>query len=141
MLRGFLSELIVYLVLPFLGWALGTSGTILANLGKDLADFAANPLRLVFAGLVVVQAISTGLIQSRFPPLPHRARQRTSANHWRSIAFETILVLSPYCDRKVLLVLADTTGVRLAGLLFYAAGMALATWALVAFRQANAAAG
>ena len=141
MLRGFLYELVVYLALPFLGWALGTSGTILANPGQDLADYAANPLRLVFAGLVVAQAIATGLVQSRFPPLPRRARLRSSSNQWRNIAFETILVLSPYCDRKVLLVLADTTGVRLAGVLFYAAGMALATWTLVAFRQANAAAG
>src|SRR5512140_2993311 len=97
MLRGLLYELVVYLVLPFLGWPLGTSGTLFANLGQDLADYAANPLRLVFAGLVVAQAVATGLIQSRLPPPPRRSRLRTSANQWRGIAFETILVLSPYC--------------------------------------------
>jgi protein-S-isoprenylcysteine O-methyltransferase Ste14 len=143
MLRGILYELVFYLVLPLLGWVLGTSGNLLVNPGQDLADYAANPLRLVFVGLVLAQAIATGVIQSRIPAPQRGARARTQANQWRNIAFETILILSPYCDRKALLVfgVTDAPGVRLAGILLYAAGMLLATWALVAYRRANAAAG
>lgn len=130
MVTFFMVQLSIYLIIPLLGWLLGSPTAPLSQPGQDLLAFIQNPARLTFAFIVLVQAITRAWI-ARIHPLPRLSQApRSDLNHWRNIAFETILVLAPFSDRRDLIVWQDASALRWVGVALYALGMA---WNLYAF--------
>jgi protein-S-isoprenylcysteine O-methyltransferase Ste14 len=109
---------IFFLALVLFGWGL-----------DDLTGYFANPWR---AGIVVLLLAQAGFrVYRAFLPerAQHHRLEHVGLYHLQVMTMETLFVIAPFCDRRGLTVMAEP--VRGWGLALMAAGILLASWALL----------
>lgn len=111
-----LTRLIIYLGLPLLAWGTG-----------DLVGFFSNPARLGYAIVVAAQSLIIAWLFYITPPFPEH-EHRFDLVDFHLYAFEIILVLSAYGDRRNTLTWNENLPLRWLGLGIFLAGAALALW-------------
>lgn len=132
--KPFLLQLSALLFIPLLGWALGNHAQpILSQLGNDLALFFENPVRFAYAVLTVAVAAGRGAIIARLRPPSVGYSTQSELQHWRNIAFESILVLAPFSDRRNLLVWGESPALSWMGVALFLVGMAWNLYAVATF--------
>jgi protein-S-isoprenylcysteine O-methyltransferase Ste14 len=122
MLRSFITTLVLYFLLPILGWWLGSSFS-----PNWLAEYLASPARAVYLAC----AIATAAVNVTLIPLPARKpsfAERPGSVYWRHISLETVMVLGPFCDRRGLLTLDESELLRWGGLILFILGIAFQVW-------------
>lgn len=110
--------LFFFLALMALGWGI-----------DDLPGFFANPARVAVVVLLAAQAAFR--VYRTFIPnrVPRHRLEHIGVYHLQLIALETVYVVAPFSDRRVLTMLPDSA--RWWGVALALAGMALASWALL----------
>lgn len=118
--------LVISLGLALLGWMLASQWA--------LASFFAEPARVAFAGLVVLQALARAYVALRAPWTATGGidSYQVGLDHWQLVAFESVMVLAPFCDQRDLGTFPDSTPLRYAGLVLYALGQAWTLWTILA---------
>jgi protein-S-isoprenylcysteine O-methyltransferase Ste14 len=120
--------LALYAGLFLLGWGLG-----------DIPGFFSEPARAAYIGFVVLMALATPLIIARSVPEgigdkgreeKHRTRQDIAWNIARPILFILILAM-PFCDRRDMLTMPESSSLRWSGLVLVVAGFTLIVWTTV----------
>jgi protein-S-isoprenylcysteine O-methyltransferase Ste14 len=117
----------LYAGLFLLGWGLG-----------DLRGFFSEPARAAYIALIVLMALATPFITKLIPEgiggkgreEKHRSRQDIAWAVARPILLILILVM-PFCDRRDLLTMPESTSLRWIGLALVVAGFVLITWTTV----------
>lgn len=111
------GRLFIMLGLALLAWGL-----------DDLAGFLSNPVRAMFATLVVFQTLFHGWLLLRMPPQPEHEHQ-FDLEHWHYSVAELTFILAAFGDRRDILTWAENPAIRWLGLGIYLIGSALSTWA------------
>ena len=115
-LGQFTYTVLVLLGLPILVW-----GT------EALPEFFANPIRLMFSIVVLLQALISAWLVAITPPQPPHEYHFDLAR-WHSHIFEAIVALAAFGDRRGILAWNQNNAVRWIGLGVYLIGLFLAIW-------------
>ncbi len=120
----FMFTLVIYLGLPLLGWGLG-----------DLKGFTSDPARMGFAlltGLGAILAAHQGMVvpegQDRKEKRVFRQSVFLGISELLGMA---LLILLPYCDRRGIVAMPESQGLRLGGLAFSILGGGLMFWSVL----------
>ncbi len=113
--------MIIFLGLALLAWGL-----------RDMRGFFSNPVRSVFAVLVVIQSLSAAWTVYQTPP-HFEHEHRFDLARWHAYTFETIFVLAAYGDRKLILAWDENMPLRWVGVALYLIGLALSFWANISW--------
>jgi protein-S-isoprenylcysteine O-methyltransferase Ste14 len=127
---GFLSilrTLVVYLLLPFVGWWISSEALWPPPLGELFTSFVSEPVRLAYLIIVVGVAIVTGA-STGVTPVNKPIQDRSAMLHWRNIALEITMVLGPFSDHRGQMVLGDGAALRWVGLILFVIGMGTLLW-------------
>jgi protein-S-isoprenylcysteine O-methyltransferase Ste14 len=119
--------LTLYAGLFLLGWGPG-----------DLGGFFSEPARAAYIAFIVLMALVTPYISSLIPEgigdkgreEKHRTRQDVAWAAARPLLVILILAM-PFCDRRDLLTMPESSSLRWSGLVLVAAGFILITWTTV----------
>jgi protein-S-isoprenylcysteine O-methyltransferase Ste14 len=107
-----------FLILPLLGWGI-----------NDLSGFLSNQVRMTFAIIVMLQALTGAWLVYIMPPQPKREHPPIDMTHWQIDMYHVIFILAAYGDKHNILVWMENRPVRWAGLGIYIIGVALSIWA------------
>jgi len=123
-----LASLVIFVGLPLLIWGIG-----------DLSGFFQNPARLTYVALTVILQTTTMIVmpsagENRFSDGEAVSRQKFAVVALQIICL-AVVVIAPYCDRHNAGVLADSTAIRIIGLVLYAIGSVAMNWAEAALGE------
>ena len=117
----FLVGIVLFIGLPLLGWGVA-----------DLLGFTSNPVRVSYAGLVVLLQI---LVVTRFPQVGRNQGAGKKLVQRQQVAVLLLQVISlafviaaPFTDRHNLAVFGEADRLRYVGLILFAIGFVGASW-------------
>jgi protein-S-isoprenylcysteine O-methyltransferase Ste14 len=110
-------RLYAMLFLPLLAWGV-----------NDLRNFFSYPVRMTFAIIVLLQALTGAWLVYITPPQP-KHEHPIDLTHWQIDMYHVIFILAAFGDRRNILVWTENLPVRWIGLGIYLAGVALSVWA------------
>ena len=123
-----LAGLLIFVGLPLLVWGLG-----------DLSGFFQDPVRLTYVALTIVMQTITVIVmpsagENRFSGGESVSRQRFGVVAMQIICL-AVVVIAPYSDRHNSGILADSTIIRVCGMVLYVIGSVVMNWAEAALGE------
>ena len=124
--------------IPLLGWGVG-----------DCAGFLSNPARTLYALSVLSWALSVsiGLLLLPFPYTPGKrggdrskiVSRQSSVPALARLTWLAIFVVSPYCDRRSIATLGESSALRYAGVLMFVLGLGWVAWSFLTLGKQHSA--